>query len=189
MKHKASFFLAVIILALVAVSIGYLVHTPGLKKPSAAVKDVKVDKAEVLIDGFRFAKSESNNDNWELLAKTAEMKNDTGLAMLNDLEATFTGRNGTVLKLRADQGTFDSKSKSVTLGRQEKDITITSNNGYKMTVKDLNWDDGKKEMRTDNMVRLEGKNIKIEGKGLITKTDLQEVRITNGVKTVFSPGR
>jgi lipopolysaccharide export system protein LptC len=55
-----------------------------------------------------------------------------------------------------------------------------------MQAENLNWNNDKKELRTEDKVKLSGRNIKIEGKGLVARSDLQEVRITNGVKTTFT---
>jgi lipopolysaccharide export system protein LptC len=53
----------------------------------------------------------------------------------------------------------------------------------------LAWDGIKQELSTKDNVTLSGKNIKIEGKGMVARSDLQEVKITNGVKTTFTQSR
>ena len=192
MRHavRAKFFLVLVIAALVSLSVAFLMDNRGLKRPSKpARKEVRTDQAEVVIDGFHFANSKNNRENWELSAKKAEVKRDTGLTDLKDLEATFNGEDGNALRLKADEGTFDSNTKAIKLNSRDKDITITSSNGYRMSAKDLSWDGKGKQLKTDEKVRLSGKNIEIEGKGLVARSDLQEVRITNGVKTVFSQSR
>jgi len=185
---RLKFVLVFLIAGLVVASVVYLVagsHSSG-KRQAAKAKEVKLDQAEVVIDGFRFSKTESEKVSWELTARKAEMKRDTGKAALSDLMATFNGKDGMVLTLRADQGSFDSNTKAITLSRKDKDVTITSNNGMEMCVRDLCWDDSKKELTSDSRVVLSGKNIKIEGKGLVARADLQEVRITDGVRTVYT---
>jgi LPS export ABC transporter protein LptC len=192
MKHafRAKIFLAAAILALVVVSIVYLVGNPGLKKAARApVKDAKQDQAEVVIDGFHFAKNDGDKENWDLKARKAEMKKDSKTAELEDLEAVLCAKNGTKLNLKADSGTFDTESKSVKLSGKEKGVVITSNSGYRVSTQSLDWNDKKKELRTDDPVTLHGKNIMIEGKGMVARSDLQEVRINNGVKTVFTPSK
>ena len=192
MKHasRAKFLLVLVILALVGVSAVYLAGTPGPKKPKTPIKEVKVDQSEVVIDGFRYAKNDTDADgNWQLTAKTAHMKKDTGLAKLKDLEAVWGGKDGLVLTMKADQGFFDSGTKGIKVLSGEKDILIKSSNGYTMTAKDLSWDSARKELSTPGSVVLSGKDVKIEGKGLVARSDLQEVRITNGVRTEFSQSK
>jgi LPS export ABC transporter protein LptC len=192
MKHasRAKFLLVLVILALVGVSAVYLAGTPGPKKPKTPIKEVKVDQSEVVIDGFRYAKNDSDSaENWQLTAKTAHMKKDTGLANLQDLEAVWGGKDGMVLTMTADQGFFDSGTKGIKVLGKDRDVLIRSNNGYTMTARDLSWDSKRRELTTPGNVVLFGKDVKIEGKGLVARSDLQEVRITNGVRTEFSQSK
>lgn len=143
----------------------------------------------MVIDGFHFAKSDSEKVKWELNARRAEVEKENGTAKLHDLEAVFNGKDGMVLTLKADEGLFDNETRGVRLKSRDKDITMTSKNGYRVSAEDIRWDDGKKELSTDNRVLLTGKDIKIEGKGMVAKSDLQQIRITNGVKTTFTQSR
>ena len=183
---RAKIFIAVSITCLIAASIVFLAGTPGLKKPVAPTKEVKMDQAEVSIEGFRLSNTEKDKGNWNIVAKRADLRKDTGDAKLKELQAVFTGENGTVLTLESEEGMFNSNSKDVKLYPKDKNIKITTNNGYVMNAENLNWNNDKKELRTEDKVKLCGKNIKIEGKGLVARSDLQEVRITNGVKTTFT---
>ncbi len=183
---RAKFFIAVSITCLIAASIVFLAGTPGLKRPAPPTKEVKMDKAEVSIEGFRLSNTEKDKGNWDVVAKRADIRKDTGDANLKDLQAVFTGENGTILNLESDEGIYNTNSKDVKLYPKDKDVKITTNNGYVMHAENLNWNNDKKELRTEDNVKLSSKNIKIEGKGLVARSDLQEVRITNGVKTVFT---
>jgi len=187
--RNARFFLGLVIFSLVAVSIAYLVESPRAKRTKPPAKQVKIDQAEVTIDGFRFANTENEVLSWQLNAAKAEMKKDTGMAKLHDLEAVFNGKDGMVVKLKADEGAFDTGTKAIRLSRADKDITITSNNGCTIAVRELNWDNNKRELSTNDKVTIDSKNLRIEGRGLVARSDLQEVRINNGVKTTFTPSK
>lgn len=146
---------------------------------------MKTDGAEVIIEQFHFANNDSDNLSWEISAARAEMRKDLGTALLNDLDAVFNGRDGMVLTLRADTGTFDEETRAITLASGESPVTITASNGYMMSAEDLSWDDEKKELSTDKEVSIKGSGMDIEGRGMVARADLQEVRITDGVRTVF----
>ncbi len=189
---RAKILLAVTIFALLSVSAAFLIYNPGLIRsaPRAAKPHVRLDQAEVVIDGFKFARNDGIGENWALTARKAEMKKDTGKANLTDLEAVYNAKGGVVLKLTADNGTYDSKSKRMEAAGKDKDeVVITSSNGYRMTSPTLAWDGIKQELSTKDNVTLSGKNIKIEGKGMVARSDLQEVKITDGVKTTFTQSR
>ncbi len=191
MRHarRARFFLGALIFALVAASIAYLVDSPGLKRPSPRAKEAKLDQAEVVIDGFHFTRSDSDRLCWVLDARRAETRKGADKADLHDLHAVFNCTDGNTVTLKADRGVFDNCTKAVQLTGRDKDVTITSSKGYNMRTRDLNWNDRKKELTTDDPVVVKGDRIKIQGKGLVLKSDLQEVRITNGVRTEFYQGR
>ena len=189
---RAKILLAVTIFALLSVSAAFLIYNPGFIRsaPRAAKPHVRLDQAEVVIDGFKFARNDGMGENWALTARKAEMKKDTGKANLTDLEAVYNAKDGIVLKLTADNGTYDSKSKRMeAAGKDKEEVVITSNNGYRMTSPTLAWDGIKQELSTKDNVTLSGKNIKIEGKGMVARSDLQEVKITDGVKTTFTQSR
>ena len=183
---RGKIFFALVIAVLVSASAVFLLHGPKLKRQPVPTREIKQDQAEVVIDGFRFANSEAGKDDWELIAKKAEVEKDTGSTRLQDLEATFKAKDGMVLKLKADNGTFNSGSKAVTLTSTTGQVRVESSNGYTMSMRDANWDNTKKQLSTSNEVKLTGKNVKIEGKGLVARTDLQRIEITGGVKTTFS---
>ncbi|MHB8172884.1 MAG: LPS export ABC transporter periplasmic protein LptC [Nitrospirota bacterium] len=188
---RAKIFLAVTVIALLSLSAAFLIKNPGFisAAPRSTKPNIKLDQAEVVIDGFKFARNDGLGENWELTARTATMKKDTGQARLTDLEAVYNAKNGTVLTLTADNGTYNSKTKRMKAVGKGKEVVITSNSGYRMTSPSLAWDGIKKELTTKDEVTLSGKDIKIEGKGMIARSDLQEVRITNGVKTIFTQSR
>jgi len=181
-------FLVLLMLGLVGSGAAFLATGSG-KKPmrQEQKKVVNVDQAEVVVDGFRYSRTEEGRGGWEVRAKKAEMKNYSGRAKLDDLDAVFRSKDGTVFTMSAGEGTFDKNTKDVNLSGKDGDIKIKSSNGYDMTVKDVHWDDKKKQLTTDDKVTIKGSHMSIEGKGLVAGTDLQEVRITNGVKTVFQP--
>ncbi|MBI5191118.1 MAG: LPS export ABC transporter periplasmic protein LptC [Nitrospirae bacterium] len=185
---KAKLFLTAAILTLVSVSIAYLIDKPGRKEPVPVSRSMKTDGAEVVIDQFHFANSESDKVSWELSAARAEMRKDEGMARLRDLKAVFNGRDGMVLTLVADGGTFEEGTRAITLGGGDGPVTLTSSNGYTMSAEDLSWDDVKKTLSTDNHITIKGSAIDIEGRGMVARADLQEVRITDGVRTVFRQG-
>ncbi len=189
---RAKILLAVTVFALLSVSAALLIYNPGflMSAPSAAKPDVRLDQGDVVINGFKFAKNDGIGANWALTARTAKMKNDTGKANLTDLEAVYNAKGGVVLKLTADNGTYDSKLKRMNAAGKDNDkVVVTSSNGYRMTSPTLAWDGIKQELSTKDNVTLSGKNIKIEGKGMVARSDLQEVTITNGVKTTFTQSR
>lgn len=184
---KARLFLAVIILALVGVSFSYLFGTnPTTKKPAqTAPKSAINEGAEVLINGFHANSNEVGKESWNLNAKKAEVSKSTGVAKLQDLEGNYNTSRGKSLVLHADEGTYDAASKAVTLSGRNNGVTVTSGDGYTVSSDNISWDNTRKQLRTTSVVTVKGKNIKIEGKGLVANTDQQELRITDGVKTTF----
>jgi LPS export ABC transporter protein LptC len=181
----------VIVLALIIASAAFLFENPGINMADIKVSnvDVKVADAEVVMDGFSFSKTDDDSARWRLDARRAELKKDTGMARLEDLEAVFESDNGTVLTLTADRGEFDTATNSMRLSRVDNDIKVSSNEGYDMYLKDLEWDESVRELSTDNGVVIEGERGRLEGGGMVAKADMEEIRIVNGVRTTFNMDR
>jgi len=185
--RRLKLFLGLCVFVLVAASAAFLTVNPGKKSSPAPVKVVDVEQAEVVINGFNFSKTEGDSSAWELFAKRAEVRKDTGLAKLEDMDAVIRTRDGSVFKLKADSGEFDTGTKKMRLNGGDKGVVVSSSSGYRMTLRDVRWDNDSKELSTDGRVTIDGNNMRIEGKGMVARTDLQEVRIVDGVKTVFTP--
>jgi LPS export ABC transporter protein LptC len=186
--RRLKLFLGLCVFVLVAASAAFLTVNPGKKPPPAPpVKAVDVEQAEVVIDGFNFSKTEDDSSAWELFAKRAEVSKKTGMARLKDLDAVIRAKDGLVFNLKAENGEFDTATKKMRLTGGDKGVTVRSSNGYRMSLRDVRWDNDAKELSTDGRVTIDGSNIRIEGKGMVARTDRQEVRIVDGVRTVFTP--
>jgi len=176
-----------IVLALLALSASYLARNPGINFADVKVDkvDVKVADAEVVMDGFSFSKTDEGATGWRLDAKKAELHKESGLAKLEDLEAVYESGNGTVLTLTADRGEFNTETRAMRLARVDKDIKLSSSEGYDMYLKDLEWDDKLRELKTKDPVVIKGDRLKLEGGGMVADADMEEIRIVDGVRTVF----
>lgn len=180
--------LGLAVLVLVATSVGYLVINPGRGPAPPPIKPVDVEQAEVVIDGFNFARSEGADSDWRLTAKQAVVSKQSGMATLTGLTAIIGTGTGREVTLTAESGSFDTNTNAVELSGGDG-VKLSTDDGYVMRFEDLRWDDSSKELTTDKSVRIDGRNIEMVGKGMVARADLQEVRITDGVRTVFKPGR
>ncbi len=67
---RAKILLAITVLALLAISAAFLINNPGLIRsaPRTAEPKVRLDQAEVVIDGFKFARNDGVGENWQVTA-------------------------------------------------------------------------------------------------------------------------
>ena len=122
---------------------------------------------------------ESNSVKWELSAEKAVFPKGNREILLNSL--------GLKIKLTPE---ISLTSGSGIYKVEEGDITLK--NPVEMTIKDtifrtteMNWNNSKETLTTDNNVEFIGKTFNIVGKGLTAKTKEQKVRILKDVKAVF----
>jgi len=177
-----------LVLALLALSASYLVENPGIDFTEVKVEnvDVRVADAEVVMDGFSFSKTDDEASRWRLDAKRAKLKKKSRIAKLEDLEAVYESGKGTVLTLTADRGIFNTETRAMRLSSVRRDIKVSSNDGYDMFLKDVEWDDEQGELKTEDKVVIQGERLFLEGGGMVADANMEEIRIVDGVRTVFS---
>jgi len=190
MSGRTRFKLAfgAVVLALLAASGVYLSENPGINFADVKADnvDVKIADAEVVMDGFSFSKTEDGATGWRLDAKKAELHKESGLAKLEDLQAVYQSGNGRVLTLTADKGEFNTETRAMRLERVDKDVKLSSSDGYSMFLKDVEWDNKLRQLKTTGRVTIEGESLKLEGGGMVADADMEEIRIVDGVRTVFN---
>ena len=122
---------------------------------------------------------EGNSVKWELSAEKAVFPKGNREILLNSLGLKI--KRTPEISLTSGSGIYKV---------EEGDITL--NNPVEMTINDtifrtteMNWNNSKETLSTDNNVEFIGKTFNIVGKGLTAKTKEQKVRILKDVKAVF----
>jgi len=171
------------LLSLSVILAGALVFLLVTRKESApqSVSTGALDRADAGIDQFTFLQSRSGVVQWQVQAERARMLEAEHQARLEEVEVTLYGASGWEMKLEGDEGLIDTSTKNFTLVRHGGPIVVRLQNGYTIYTNHLAWVDERREVRTEDPVRIVGEGVDVTGRGLIGKLDAEEFRILEDV--------
>ncbi|MBI5182664.1 MAG: LPS export ABC transporter periplasmic protein LptC [Nitrospirae bacterium] len=145
-------------------------------------KEFPDSNADMTMDNFHFTQTGKDKIDWEVKAAKARLFKKDKVAVLEDIEATFTTPQGVRLELRGDEGIFNTESRDIYIRKKNNDVRIVSNNGYKMSANSLSWQNNNKVAITNDAVLIEGPQLKIKGKGFRFNVLSQELEIIADVE-------
>ena len=73
------------------------------------------DQQQAAVKGIILTETKDDHKYWEIYAETGNYDSTNGIAQLNDVIANFFDDNGVSMSLESSKGTYDSKSKVITL--------------------------------------------------------------------------
>ncbi len=171
---------------LIAVTITYVNLKKKVNSSDTFKKESFPDKdADMTMDNFHFTQAGQGKSDWEVKAVRAKLFKKENKAVLEDVVAVFTTSQGVRLELKGDEGLFNTESHDIYIRKRNNDIKIISSNGYTMTTDSLSWDNKKRVVATDDAVLIEGKEIKLKGKGLRINAISQELEVLSDVEAVI----
>ncbi|GEM_PF-2118517 len=184
-KLRIGLILLLICTILITVTIIYVNLKKKENSSDTFKKESFPDKdADMTMDNFHFTQAGKGKIDWEVKAVRAKLFKKENKAVLEDVEAVFTTSQGIRLELKGDEGLFNTESHDIYIRKRNNDIKIISSNGYTMTTESLSWDNKKRVVATDDAVSIEGKEIKVKGKGLRINAVTQELEVLSDVEAV-----
>jgi lipopolysaccharide export system protein LptC len=170
------------IAAVLALLVGIGVGTP---KRAAEIPGV-FKNADAGIEGFSFVQTKDGKMQWKVQARRARIVENESKAVLEDLQVTLFGEEGTQMILEGDEGVVDTESHNFTLKKREGSIPIHLESGYTIYTNQLQWTDQNQEISTDAPVTIHGDGIKITGLGLRGALGTETFTITKDVRAVVT---
>lgn len=170
------------IAAVLALLVGIGVGTP---KRAAEIPGV-FKNADAGIEGFSFVQTKDGKMQWKVQARRARIVENESKAVLEDLQVTLFGEEGTQMILEGDEGVVDIESHNFTLKKREGSIPIHLESGYTIYTNQLQWTDQNQEISTDAPVTIHGDGIKITGLGLRGALGTETFTITKDVRAVVT---
>ncbi|MBI4822784.1 MAG: LPS export ABC transporter periplasmic protein LptC [Nitrospirae bacterium] len=110
------------------------------------------------IEGLRIAHREGGTLRWSLSSKSALLSEDEEFAYLREVKVTLPDRD---IEVSGERGTYDMESKDLSMKGDIKAWT----KDYVIKTESIKLQAGH-ELLTEDTVVLEGKRLKIQGKGL-----------------------
>jgi len=177
------FFVGIIILVsmgLVALMAWRTLAPPERRDVPAAVP---ATSADLKLDRLRYTETREGKKEWELEATTAQYFKEENSVILDQVKATFFGKNGETYILRGEKGKFNTRTKAMEVFGG---IELDSSDGYHLRTKSLKYQAERRELSTSDPIEMNGPRIRVEGIGLIVELDRQRLKVLHQVTTTLS---
>ena len=129
------------------------------------------------IEGLKILHEEGGDAVWTLTARKADLRESDNMADLSDITVVVP-KNG--LRLYADKGVYDLTNQTFTT----ESVIKAEAKDYKITTSLLNYEASSGKIKTEEMIKVDGKRFKVEGKGMTVDSE-RKVRILKDVKATF----
>jgi LPS export ABC transporter protein LptC len=169
--------LAVLIIALIAAAVFFVMREIGEKK--ASVIKISPDQPDVTIQDFIYSEVGKDNIQWEIRAKTAIYKKKQNLALFDQVQVKLTTDKGKIFNMTGDKGEMLTDKKDVEI---KGHVVISSDTGETFLTDHVHYSDAQRVIHTEAPIVMESKRIKIQGVGLTILMDKGELTLASGVK-------
>ena len=168
--------------------LGYLlIINADSTPPTHSMTKATIEQADAKISGFNFTQSKGDEIEWEIQAKQARLFEAEKRAFLNEVEVTLYGKKGKELTVSGDEGTFHMKTKHFALANKTDVLVVETAAGYTIFTNHLEWANDKKEISTDDPVRIVGHGVEVTGRGMIGKLGSEEFEVLQDVRVALFP--
>lgn len=131
-------------------------------------------KADVHINNFSFFQTQGQKREWELTAGKAELFESEKKALLENVDIVIHGESGVQIAFHGDAGIIDTDRKNFHVQNNTFPMTIKMSNGYEIELMMADWDNEKKELHSDSLIKIHGGSWDIRGTGFVYKARTQE---------------
>jgi len=147
-------------------------HGTGIRIPKI--------KGDLKVGNLFLTEEKEGTVQWELEAKLAESFRKDNKTVLEDLQVTMYGQGGRVVTLRGDRARIDERTRNMEV---EGDVVVTSSDGLRLRTDFLQYDHSRREITTESAVTINGKGVRISGKGLRMELANETISILREVET------
>jgi len=168
--------------------LGYLlVVNADSTPPTQSMTPAALEQADAKISQFNFTQSKGDAIEWEIQAKQARLFESEKRAFLNEVDVTLYGEKGKEVTVSGDEGTFYMKTKHFALANKTGALVVETAAGYTIFTNHLEWANDKKEISTDDPVRIVGHGVEVTGRGMIGKLGSEEFEVLQDVRVALIP--
>ena len=170
--------LCIVALALV-VSVLFVLNWTKTRFDAQSIKIPKI-KADLEVGNLLLTEEKEGAVSWELEAKLAESYRRRNRTVLGDLRVTLYALDGRVVTLRGNRGRIDEKTRDMEV---DGSVIVTSSDGLSLQTDSLHYSHKRREITTEDPVRIEGRGVTISGIGLRMELDTERFYILRAVET------
>ncbi len=134
------------------------------------------------MEQFTFTQTKDGVVQWEVKAKQASLYEEQNHALLKTVEVTLFGVRGRELTVEGDEARLNTSNKNFEIENRERDLVIHLDGGYTIYTNHVQWTDKRQELETQDPVIIEGKGMRITGRGLLGKVEREEFQVLDDVR-------
>ncbi|MEX5212618.1 MAG: LPS export ABC transporter periplasmic protein LptC [Nitrospiraceae bacterium] len=174
------------LLALAVVSSTFLAYLLLTRTESTSPRTPELkplhDQADAGMEQFTFTQTKDGVVQWEVRAKQASLYEDQNHALLKTVEVTLFGERGRELTVHGDEARLNTSNHNFEIANRERDLVIHLQGGYTIYTNHVQWTDERQEIETQDPVVIEGKGMRITGRGLLGKVEREEFQVLDDVR-------
>lgn len=174
--------------AVLASFLAYLLFINADSVPtSRSAEPGAIEQADAKISEFSFTQTKGDVVQWEVQAQSARLFEQDKKALLSIVDVTLYGAEGKELTVSGDEGTLDTGTKDFLLFNRADPLVVVTKSGYTIYTNHLAWTDAKREIHTNDPVRIVGNGLAVTGRGLLGRLETEEFQVLEDVHVDVFP--
>lgn len=153
-----------------------------IKKTAQNISQKTSSNADVVVNNVHYTEDKDGKKQWELEALKAQYFKEGDLTIFEDVNLTLYAKNGRIYVIKGKNGKLMNETKDVEVNGN---VTVTSEDGYKMNTESLKYTASGKQITTNDKVSLTGPKMDVEGIGLLIDMNRETVSVLKNVRTVI----
>lgn len=113
------------------------------------------DEQQAIVNGIILTETKNDTKYWEIYGENGKWNSINGVAQLNNVLANFYKDNEVSMSLQSSKGTYDSKTKAVTL---YKDTFIVLKDGITLNADKLTWINSSSPVIAEGHIKIQKAN-------------------------------
>lgn len=113
------------------------------------------DEQQAIVNGIILTETKNDTKYWEIYGENGKWNSINGVAQLNNVLANFYKDNEVSMSLQSSKGTYDSKTKAVTL---YKDTFIVLKDGITLNADKLTWVNSSSPVIAEGHIKIQKAN-------------------------------
>ena len=173
---------------MLAMFLGYLLFLNADSVPtSQSAPPGSIEQADAKISEFTYTQTKGDVVQWQVQAKYARLFEQEKRALLNVVDVTLYGTKGKELTVSGDEGTLDTATKNFLLTNRSDPLVVETGSGYTIYTNHLMWTDARREIRTNDPVKIVGNGLTVTGRGLLGRLETEEFEVLEDVHVDVFP--
>lgn len=113
------------------------------------------DEQQAIVNGIILTETKNDTKYWEIYGENGKWNSINGVAQLNNVLANFYKDNEVSMSLQSSKGTYDSKTKAITL---YKDTFIVLKDGITLNADKLTWVNSSSPVIAEGHIKIQKAN-------------------------------